>query len=157
METATAFQDLIPNNHCVGCGPLNEHGLHIKSRWEGNEAVCRWTPLPWLMAGPTHILNGGAIATVIDCHCICTAIAAAYREEGRALDSDPPIWYATASLKVDYLRPTPLDREVELRARVREIKGRKTIVDCTLTSGEEECARGEVVAVRVPEEWRRES
>jgi hypothetical protein len=26
-----------------------------------------------------NVVNGGIIATVIDCHCVCTAITAAYR------------------------------------------------------------------------------
>jgi hypothetical protein len=44
-----AFQDYYPDNlsYCYGCGRLNEHGLHIKSYWEGDEAVCRFTPKPY--------------------------------------------------------------------------------------------------------------
>ena len=149
-----AFQDVIPGNDCWGCGPHNDHGLHLKSWWEGDEAVSVWHPQPWHKAGPPHILNGGIIATVIDCHCVCTAIAAAYRAEDRSPESDPPIWYATASLQVTYRRPTPIAAPVELRARVEEMTERKTRVGCRLLSGGEECARAEVVAVRVPEEWR---
>jgi acyl-coenzyme A thioesterase PaaI-like protein len=128
--------------------------LQIKSYWEGEESVCRWTPLPWHAAGPTHILNGGIIATIIDCHCVCTAIAQHYRTEGRGMTSDPPVWCVTAALDVSYLRPTPIDREVTLRARIEEHRGKKTIVTCSLYSGEEECARGRLVAIRVPPEWR---
>lgn len=149
-----AFQDAIPGNHCWGCGPLNEHGLQIKSRWDGDTSLCRWTPLPWHAAGPRHILNGGIIATIIDCHCVCTAIANHYREEGRDMTGDPSIWCVTAALDVSYLRPTPIDQEVVLRATVEERAGRKTVVRCTLHSGGEECARGRLVAIRVPPEWR---
>jgi len=149
-----AFQDMIPGNDCWGCGPHNDHGLHVKSRWEGDEAVCLWQPQPWHRAGPPHIVNGGIIATVIDCHCVCTAIAAAYRSEGRSIQSDPPIWYATASLQVTYLRPTPIAPPLELRARVEDAKGRKSVISCRLLSAGAECARAQVVAVRVPEEWR---
>ena len=106
------------------------------------------------MAGPMHILNGGIIATIIDCHCICTAIAAAYRAEGRAMNTEPFIWYATGSLNVSYLKPTPIQEPVVLRARVTETKGKKTIVTCSLYAREDECARGEVVAVRVSSAWR---
>jgi acyl-coenzyme A thioesterase PaaI-like protein len=151
-----AFQDQIPENYCWGCGPLNPHGLHIKSRWSasGDEAICVWHPGQWHMAGPQHILNGGIIATIIDCHCICTAIADAYRREERSLSSAPLIWYVTGGLDVSYLRPSPIDRPVELRARLDEIKGKKTVVSCSLQSDGEECATARLVAIRVPPEWR---
>ena len=83
---------------------MNAYGLRIKSYWSGDEAVCTWDPKPYHTAGPKHVLNGGIIATVIDCHCICTAIAAAYRAEGREIGTEPMIWYATGSLQVTYRR-----------------------------------------------------
>jgi acyl-coenzyme A thioesterase PaaI-like protein len=152
-----AFQDLIPYNHCWGCGPLNDKGLHFKSYWGAreNETVCRWTPYPEHMAGPTTIVNGGIIATVIDCHCLCSAVAAAYRDEGRPMNSEPLIWYATAELHVDYKKPTRIGAEVELLGRIEKVDGRRTLVTCTLFSEGQERATGRVVAVRVAEEWRR--
>jgi len=151
---ALAFQEQLSGNHCWGCGSLNAYGLQIKSHWSGHEAVCTWDPKPYHTAGPKHVLNGGIIATVIDCHCICTAIAAAYRAEGRKIGMEPTIWYATGSLQVTYRRPTPADRPVLLRARIEESKQRKTVLTCALFAGGEECARAEVVAVRVPHAWR---
>jgi acyl-coenzyme A thioesterase PaaI-like protein len=145
----TAIQDVIPHNHCWGCGPLNPAGLQIKSFPEGDETVCRFQPSPSHMAGPTDVVNGGIIAAVIDCHTVCTAIADAYRAAGRPLGSEPLLWAVTASLKVDYLAPTPIGEPMELRARVRERSGRKRIVECTLRSGGRECARAEVLAVDV--------
>jgi acyl-coenzyme A thioesterase PaaI-like protein len=149
-----AFQDLIPHNRCWGCGSLNPDGLRIKSYWEGEDAVCTWTPDPRFMAGPTHILNGGIIATLLDCHSLCTAMAAAYRAEGRPMDSEPLIWCVTASMNVRYLRPTPIEAPVHLRARVTEVDGKKTFLSTTLSSGGEACATAEVLAVRVPGSWR---
>jgi acyl-coenzyme A thioesterase PaaI-like protein len=154
VTKAIAIQDVIPHNRCWGCGTLNPRGLQIKSFVEGDETVCRFRPSPDHMAGPTHVLNGGIIATVIDCHGVCTAIADAYRAAGRELGSEPLIWCVTASLKVDYLAPTPIAGPVELRARVREAKGRKRIVECTLSAEGKDCARAEVVAVEVPAAWR---
>ncbi|MEZ4598862.1 MAG: PaaI family thioesterase [Syntrophotaleaceae bacterium] len=149
-----AFQDMIPDNYCYGCGPENPRGLHLKSTWDGEQSVASFSPQSHHAAGPRHVLNGGVIATIIDCHCICTAIADAYRREGRAVGGDPPIWYATGSLRVDYLRPTPIDEAVTLRAEVLEAGPKKTVLACTLTAAGKECARGEVVAVRVPETWK---
>ncbi len=61
-----AIQDLLPGNHCWGCGPDNPRGLQIKSHVEGDETVCRFQPSPDHMAGPTHVVYGGIIASVID-------------------------------------------------------------------------------------------
>ncbi len=148
-----AIQDQIPHNHCYGCGTLNPRGLRIKSYLQGEESVCRFQPSPDHMAGPTHVVYGGIIAAVIDCHSLCTAIADAYRVAGRPLGSEPLLWAVTASLKVDFLAPTPIDQPMELRARVRETKGRKRIVDCTVRSGGRDCARAEVIAVEVGASW----
>lgn len=148
-----AIQDRIPHNHCWGCGTLNPRGLQIKSFQDGDETVCRFQPSPDHMAGPTDVVNGGIIAAVIDCHCVCTAIADAYRAAGRALGSEPLLWAVTASMKIDYLAPTPLGVPMELRARVREAKGRKRVVECTVRSGGRDCARAEVIAVEVGTAW----
>jgi acyl-coenzyme A thioesterase PaaI-like protein len=141
-------------NWCYGCGPKNPEGLQIKSYWEGEETVCTFQPRPAFMAGPRHVLNGGIIASLIDCHSVCTAVANVYRSEGRALDSDPPVWCVTASMQLEYLRPTPIATPVHLRARIDSVDGRQTTVICSLQSGEKERVRARVVAVRVPLSWR---
>ena len=148
-----AFQDYYPDllARCYGCGRLNEHGHRIQSRWDGEESVCTFTPEPYHIAVPGFVY-GGLLASLIDCHGTGTAAAAAYRAEGRAMDSDPPRRFLTASLKVEYLKPTPLGPPLELRGTVREIKGRKVIVDITLSARGVLCVRGEVIAVQVPEE-----
>jgi acyl-coenzyme A thioesterase PaaI-like protein len=147
-----AFQDYYPDqlSYCYGCGRLNEHGLQIKSYWEGDEAVCVYQPRPYHTAIPGYVY-GGMIASLIDCHSTGTAAAAAYRAAEREMDTLPAFRFLTASLHVDYLRPTPIDTPLEIRATVTEIKGRKVIVACTLRAQGEVCARGEVVTVQMPD------
>lgn len=148
-----AFQEQIPGNHCWGCGPRNEYGLNIKSHWDSEDdrqSVCLFEPRPFHMAGPRDVLNGGIIAAVLDCHCVCTAIAAAYRAEGRPIGSEPIIWYVTGTLQVRYLSPVRLPGPVVARARVEDVGERKTTLSCSLVADDTECARGEVIAVRVP-------
>jgi acyl-coenzyme A thioesterase PaaI-like protein len=154
MMTQQAFQDYYPDHfaHCYGCGRLNEHGLQIKSYWDGEESVCTFTPKTYHMAIPGYVY-GGLIASLIDCHSTGTAAAAAYRAEGREMDTEPPFRFVTASLHVDYLRPTPLGVALEIRGTVKEISGRKVVVEATLSAEGETCARGEVTAVQVPEHW----
>lgn len=150
--TGKAFQDFYPDDYsyCYGCGRLNEHGLQIKSRWEGEEAVAVYTPRPYHIAVPGYVY-GGLIASLIDCHGTGTAAAATYRAQGRAMGSEPPLRFVTASLQVDYLRPTPLGVPLEVRGRVLEVKGRKVVVEAWLAAQGQVCARGRVVAVQMPE------
>ena len=152
--TQKAFQDYYPDHlsYCYGCGRLNEHGLQIKSYWadDGEETVCHFTPRPYHTAIPGYVY-GGLIASLIDCHCTGTAAAASYRAEGRAMDTEPPFRFVTASLRVDYLRPTPLGVSLEIRAKVAELKGRKVVMAATLSADGQLCAKGEMVAVQMPE------
>ncbi len=147
-----AFQDFYPDHlsHCYGCGRLNEYGLKIKSYWDGDESICRFDPKPYHTAIPGYVY-GGLIASLMDCHGTGTAAAAMYRAENRTMDTEPPFRFVTASLHVDYLRPTPIDTTLEVRAQVKEIKGRKVVMTMTLSAKGEACARGEVVAVQMPE------
>jgi len=147
-----AFQEYYPDHlsNCYGCGRLNEQGLQIKSYWDGEESICLFQPRSYHMAIPGFVY-GGLIASVIDCHGTGTASAAAYRTAERAMDTEPPLRFLTASLHVDYLKPTPLEGPLEFRGRVKEIKGRKVIVAVTVSAEGQCCARGEVVAIQVPE------
>lgn len=152
MNHSKAFQDYYPEelSHCYGCGRLNEHGYQLKSTWDGEESVASFTPQPYHIAIPGYVY-GGLIASLIDCHGTGTASAAAYRAAGRTMDTLPPLRFVTAALQVEYLRPTPLGVPLEIRGQVQEIKGRKVVVSATVTANGEVCARGQVVAVQMPE------
>jgi acyl-coenzyme A thioesterase PaaI-like protein len=146
-----AFQDYYPDklSYCYGCGRLNDHGLQLKSYWDGEETIAIFQPKSYHIAIPGYVY-GGLIASLIDCHCTGTASAVSYREEGREMGSDPPLRFVTASLHVDYLRPTPLGISLEIRGKVKEMKGRKVVVSATVSAEGEVCARGQVVAVKMP-------
>ena len=96
---------------------------------------------------------GGLIASIIDCHGTGSAAAAAYRAQGREMGSDPEIRFVTASLHVNYRRPTPIDKALVLRGQIKEVKDRKVVVEIALYAGDKVCADGQVVAVQVPENW----
>lgn len=149
----TAIQDQIPDNHCYGCGPDNALGMRIKSYWDGDATVCRYEPRPEQCAGPTNYVYGGTIASLIDCHCVGTAIAQHYKQEGRAIGEGATIWCVTGRLTVNYLAPTPIDRPVELRATIIESTDRKTVLKCTVLSDGTATAEGEVIAIRVANSW----
>lgn len=149
-----AVQDYYPDDlsYCYGCGRLNEHGHQIKSYWDGDETVAHFTPKPYHIAIPGYVY-GGLIASLIDCHGTGTGALASYRNEGREPGTEPAFRFVTASLQVDYLRPTPLGIELELRGKVIEIKGRKVITEITVSANGEITAKGKVVVVQMPENF----
>ena len=147
-----SFQDYYPDelSYCYGCGRLNEHGLQLKSYWDGEETVAIFHPKPYHIAIPGYVY-GGLIASLIDCHCTGTAAAASYRQEGREMGTDPPLRFVTASLQVEYLRPTPLGVPLEVRGRVKELKDRKVMVSATVLAEGKVYAQGQVLAVQMPD------
>jgi len=149
--TDAAVQDTYPEDlsHCYGCGRLNDHGHQLKTHWTGEEAVAHFQPQPHHTAIPGFVY-GGLIASLIDCHGTGTASAAAYQAEGRPMGSEPPLRFVTASLHVDFLRPTPLGGSLVLRGQVEQQSERKVIVTITVSAEDVVCAKGRVVAVRMP-------
>jgi acyl-coenzyme A thioesterase PaaI-like protein len=151
--TAKAFQDYYPDEfaHCFGCGRLNKEGLQIKSYWDGEESVCHFTPMPFYTGGFPGYVYGGLIASLMDCHAAATASAAKLRAEGLTLNGRQISRFVSASLRVDFLKPTPTGTVLNVRSRVKEIQGRKVIVSVTLSAEGEIRAKGEVLLVQIPE------
>ncbi|NIP82930.1 MAG: PaaI family thioesterase [Gemmatimonadetes bacterium] len=154
MTAETAVQDLYEAEfaHCYGCGRLNEGGLHVRTVWRDGQGEARYTPRPGQVAVPGYVY-GGLIASLVDCHGIGTAAAAAMEEAGLEPGADASPRFVTASLRVDFLAPTPMGRELRLRARPVEVGARKVVVEVEMTAGGPVTARGRVVAVRMPESF----
>ena len=151
--TQPSFQDHYPDElaHCYGCGKLSEHGHRIKSYWDGDESVCRFLPKPYHISVPGYVY-GGLLASLIDCHGTGTAAAAAYKAaKEQDPNAEPNMRFLTASLHVDYLKPTPLNVELEVRGRVKEHKGRKAVIEEWILANGVVTVRGELVAVQVPQ------
>lgn len=148
---APAIQDLYPDDfaHCFGCGRHNGSGHQLKSFVEGDEVVARFTPSSHHISVPGFVY-GGLLASLVDCHAMATAAAAAELAAGRQIGDGPMPRYVTASLHVDYLKPTPLGKELEVRGRIKERSERKAVVTLTVSSDGVETVRAEVVAVRMP-------
>ncbi len=151
-EQTKAFQDYYPDDysHCYGCGNLNPNGLRIKSYWQGEESVCRFDPQPHHTGGFPDYVYGGLIASLIDCHSAATASAARCRDAGIELGEAPLPRHVTAALKVDYLKPTPVET-LTLTSRILEITPKKVVVETTLSAGDSVRAKGEAVMVLIPE------
>lgn len=136
---------------CFGCGTDNPSGLHLETIWDGEKGVCHFTPSAEQLGFP-GVVYGGLIASLIDCHAIGTATAAAYAAEGRQPGGEPVIAHVTGSLKVDYLLPTPMGPELVLHAWVRSVERGRSLVECHLSAEGQVRAKGEVLCVRVSPE-----
>jgi acyl-coenzyme A thioesterase PaaI-like protein len=151
IKQSHAVQDFYPDDfsHCLGCGRLNEHGRKFKTRGDGEETVTRLTPTPYDTAVPGYVY-GGLIASLIDCHAMATASAAALQAAGKEIGEVPSPRFVTASLKVDFLKPTPVGVELEARGPIKERSDRKAIVEVTVSADGVVTARGDVIAVAMP-------
>ena len=155
MSSEKAFQDYYAPafSHCYGCGPSNEHGLHIKSYWldrEKGETIARFTPKPWYTGGYPENVYGGLIAALIDCHGNGTALAAGYMHEGRAMDTEPALRYVTGNLTLHFKKPTPIDGELEMYAKITEVTDKKVVMQVALRARGETTVEGSMVCVRLP-------
>jgi acyl-coenzyme A thioesterase PaaI-like protein len=115
--------------------------------------VARFAPRPEHVAVPGFVY-GGLIASLIDCHAMATAAAFVERAAGREIGDAPAPRFVTASLHVDYLKPTPHGAALELRAHASEIGARKVTVAVELGARGVVTARGTVVAVALPDTMR---
>ncbi|MDR0737184.1 MAG: PaaI family thioesterase [Zoogloeaceae bacterium] len=146
-----AFQDDYPDrfSHCFGCGKLHPRGLRLKTFWDAADperTLTRFTPAPIYSGGVPEHVYGGLIAALFDCHGTASAAAFACRAEDRPLER--LVRYVTASLKVDFLRPTPQHAELTLRARLLEHSGRKVRLAMELAAAGEIRAQAEMLAIR---------
>ena len=82
-----------------------------------------------------------------------SASAAMFRAQGREMDTLPGFRFVTGSLHVDFLKPTPISETLEIRGRIKEIKGRKVVVEATVYAAGVATAKGEVVAIQMPENF----
>lgn len=150
-----AIQDDYADDYswCYGCGRLNEHGLHLRTGWKGNQTVTIYKPLPEHTAIPGFVY-GGLIASIIDCHGTGSASLALHRKNGHEVGSgiEPPR-FVTASLHVDFMKPTPHGIPLKAVGTIEEIHPKKWKIHTELFAGDICCAKSEVVAAVMPKSF----
>lgn len=137
---------------CYGCGNDNTFGHKIKTNWTGSQGITRFIPKPFHTAIPGFVY-GGLIASLFDCH--STGTASAYVTQ-LLNPHDPTITavrFVTASLKVDYLKPTPLGPELVLSGEIKAHVDRKVTVMSTMIVNGIVTAKAEVIVVEMPESF----
>jgi len=147
-----AIQDEYPEDFawCYGCGRLNKEGHQFRTGWQGEETVTVYTPKPEHTAIPGFVY-GGLIASLVDCHGTGSASLALHRKNGFEPGSgEAPPRFVTASLHVDYKKPTPQGKTLKAVGRIEEIHPKKFKILVDVFAEEELVATGEVQAVVMP-------
>lgn len=131
MSVDLSIQEAIyPTLTCFGCGHANPDGFHLRSYREGELTVATFTPRPEHDNG-FGFLNGGIIATVLDCHTAAVVMWESDRR-GWVADEGAPVPFITAGFDLKFLRPTPLGPPVSLRAEPVEISETVIVVRAEL-------------------------
>ena len=131
MDTNLSIQEsLYPKLTCFGCGHANLHGFHLRSYREEDLTVAEFYPRPEHDNG-FGFLNGGIIATVLDCHGAASVMwEAAKRNWKSPTGTLAP--FVTASFEVMFHRPAPLGPTVRLTASPQSIDPSQIIVTSEL-------------------------
>ena len=146
-HTESLQERYYPDLPCFGCGPANEKGLQLRSyAREDGSTTALFTPWPEHDNGLGY-LNGGIIATVLDCHSAAAITHEAFTRGWPPLPG-AALPYVTANLEVSYLRPAPLTETVTLYAEVTDASEAQMTAHVWMTW--EEKTRAEVTAV-----WKR--
>jgi len=155
LETrAIAVQDTYGERfqHCWGCGPKNDLGMHFKTypSVEGTSCISRIKVDPQYTGGVPANLFGGMIAVIFDCHGTASAAWFSHHEKGLDLTPETVIGrFITAHLEVDYLSPTPIDDEIIVTSELEELGARKAIISMEMTVAGKVRAKAKMVAVAV--------
>jgi uncharacterized protein (TIGR00369 family) len=106
--------------HCFGCGPANPEGLHLVFTFDAEaQTSTALVSLTRMHEGPPGHIHGGIIATLMD-------------EAMSKLNRPLGVTAMTRHLEVDYLRPSPLGRDLILVGRHLRREGRKLFHEAEL-------------------------
>ena len=155
LETRTiAIQDRYGERfqHCWGCGPKNDLGLHLKTypSIDGKSCISRIKLENAYTAGVPSNVFGGMIATIFDCHGTASAAWFAHHQKGLELTKSTVIGrFITAHLEIDYLSPSPIEDEIVVTSTLEELGERKAIIAMEMTVATKVRAKAKMVAVAV--------
>jgi uncharacterized protein (TIGR00369 family) len=102
-----------PKNYCFACGKDNIHGMHLRFVYDADRKcfTCRFR-LSKRYTGPPGYCHGGIIATILD-------------DAMGKLNKLRQVTAVTAQMKIDYLRPVPLNKPLRVDSRELRVRGRK--------------------------------
>ena len=103
----------LQKNYCFACGKNNPEGMRLKFAYDEERDcfVCRFR-LGKRYTGPPGHCHGGIIATILD---------EAMSKLNRLIEAPAP----TSRMTVEYLRPVPLNRPLEVWSKNISKRGRR--------------------------------
>jgi acyl-coenzyme A thioesterase PaaI-like protein len=123
QHSPLALQDqYAPLSICFGCGPKNSQGLRIKSVVDNERVIATFVPSSHHQAFP-NVINGGIIATVLDCH--CNWAACWFLMQHHQLTTPPCT--VTAEMTIKLKKPTPM-QALTLVAQCHNIDNKKATI-----------------------------
>lgn len=151
-----AIQDEYPDDFamCFGCGRLNEKGYRFRTGWNGDETITIYEPEAEHTAIPGFVY-GGIIASFVDCHGTGSAALALHREKGHEPGDgvDAPR-FVTASLRVDYIKPTPQEVPLIAIGKIEKVHPKRWKIHTEVFADGVLCVTGVVEAVVMPDTFR---
>ena len=100
-------------NHCFACGKDNPQGMQLQFVYDKARGcfTCRFR-LSKRYTGPPGYCHGGIIATILD-------------DAMGKLNKLRQVTAVTAQMKIDYLRPVPLNKPLRVDSRELRVRGHK--------------------------------
>ena len=119
MDNRSLQEVWFPDGLCFGCGPANQQGLGLRSFASGETVVAEWHSAEVYRSG-IAVVAGGVVGTLLDCHTGAAVLKTVGVRDGRTpyVDGDP---WVTKSYTVEFQRPTPLNRQLQLVAEVSDL------------------------------------
>ena len=130
VDNLSIQEALYPSVTCFGCGHANPDGLHLRSYPDGDVTVAEFVPHAEHDNG-FGFVNGGIIATVLDCHGAAVVMWEA-DARGWGAAEGAPLPFITAGFEVRFLRPTPLGPPLRLVASAVSIDEAEIVVGSEL-------------------------
>lgn len=150
-----AIQDEYADDYawCYGCGRLNESGHHFRTVWNGEKTVTEYTPKPEHTAIPGFVY-GGLLASLVDCHGTGSASLALHRKNGyEPGDGVEPPRFVTASLEINFMKPTPQNVPLKAVGTIEEVHPKKWKIHTEVFANENCVVSGTVVAAVMPKSF----
>src|SRR5215831_2248486 len=116
----------LQKNYCFACGKNNPDGMRLKFTYdeESDSFVCRFR-LGKRFTGPPGHCHGGIIATILD-------------EAMGKVNKLRHVVALTSEIKVNYLKPVPLNKPLRVESRELRVRGRRHINMAEILNGRDE-------------------
>jgi uncharacterized protein (TIGR00369 family) len=128
----------LSSNQCFVCGPDNAAGMHLRFSYDKkrNCFVCRFR-LDERYTGPPGHCHGGIIASILD-------------EAMGKVNKLREVLALTSEIRVEYLRPVPLNKPLRVESHAVSVRGRKHVNRGEILNGKGEVlARGQGLFVAI--------